>query len=112
MTNSNTYQLIVRLSLCTCLLIISTCAHAQQATGLIIDAFEYERSSLKQAALNASDYADLPEAASIKPWCPLPGNQLQLQTSAGWAAAYGAMTILEAKRKKMNIQYATIIFFN
>lgn len=71
---------------------------AQYATGILIDPAQYERSSLKQATLLQTDYRNLPPAASIKTWCPLPGNQLKLQTSAGWAAAYGAMTLLEAKR--------------
>lgn len=76
-----------------------TQALAQKGTGLILDEERYERSTLRQATLTNAAYAQLPPSFSLKAWCPYPGNQLQLNTSAGWAAAYGARTILEAQRK-------------
>jgi len=49
--------------------------------------------------LTRGNYTGLPSKASLKQYCPQPGNQMLLNTSVGWATAYAARTILEAKKK-------------
>ena len=53
----------------------------------------------KKALLTRGNYTGLPSKASLKQYCPQPGNQMLLNTSVGWATAYAARTILEAKKK-------------
>lgn len=68
-------------------------------TGLIFDDAGYQAVS-KKARLVRGDYLDLPTSASIKKYAPLPGNQIQLNTSVAWATAYSAKTIIEARMKE------------
>ena len=53
----------------------------------------------KKAILTRGNYTGLPSKSSLKQYCPQPGNQMLLNTSVGWATAYAARTILEAKKK-------------
>jgi len=46
-------------------------------------------------------YAPLPPAASLKKYCPIPGNQGQYGTCTAWASAYGARTISWAIRNNL-----------
>lgn len=69
-------------------------------TGLIFDDAKY-LATPKKARLTRGDYDALPRSFSLKKYAPTPGNQLQLNTSAAWASAYGAHTILEAKNLKI-----------
>jgi len=74
-------------------------AQAQQyGTGLLFDDKNYHAAPLK-AELISGDYKTIPKSASLKPYCPIPGNQLKLNTSVGWATTYAAKTILEAKKR-------------
>ncbi len=66
-------------------------------TGLIFDDESYNNSS-SIVIQSRRSFEDLPDSASLKPYCPKPGNQIQLNTSVAWATAWGARTILEAKR--------------
>jgi len=68
-----------------------------KGTGLNFDDEVYQQAPIK-ALLTRGDYTQLPSSASLKQFCPPPGNQLQLNTSVGWAVSYGAMTILKAKQ--------------
>ena len=40
----------------------------------------------------------LPQRVDLTPYCPIPGNQGNLQSCTGWAIGYGAMTIEKAKQ--------------
>jgi len=44
----------------------------------------------------------MPQAYSLKAYCPKPLSQLDLNTSSGWAAAYAALTIIKAEQSKWN----------
>ena len=66
---------------------------AQCPTGLKVDYGSY----IETPVLTSLNSENLPEAASLKPYCPKPGNQLNHLTSAGWATAYYASTILYAR---------------
>jgi len=66
-------------------------------TGLIFDDESYSKSTslVEQSRLT---FSALPSSASLRKYCPKPGNQIQLNTSVAWAGAWGARTILEAKK--------------
>ena len=63
--------------------------------GLAFNDINYELSPLKPDLIEA-EYATLLNRFSLKAFCPLPGNQLQMNTSVGWATGYGARSILQA----------------
>ena len=67
------------------------------STGLVFDDENYLRAPMK-AVQHADGFKNLPGSASIKKYCPKPGNQLQLNTSPAWATAWSAKTILDAKK--------------
>ncbi|MFC2124915.1 C1 family peptidase [Bacteroidota bacterium] len=73
------------------------------AKGLIFDEKAYNSTPIK-ANLTRGDYTNIPSKFSLKQYCPKPGNQLQLHTSAAWAITWGARTILEAKSKGITDQ--------
>ncbi|MGE5401258.1 MAG: C1 family peptidase [Ignavibacteriales bacterium] len=52
------------------------------------------------APLMRGDYSNLPKAASLKEYAPVPKHQGQYGTCTGWASAYAARTILEAYRNR------------
>lgn len=68
------------------------------STGDAITAEEYN--TIPRLA-NLSTRAFLPAAASLKKYCPTPGNQGQYGTCVGWASAYGARTISWAVKNNM-----------
>ncbi|GEM_PF-1473672 len=63
--------------------------------GLILDPEKYEQVPLASPLTNKS-LELIPYKHSLKPYCPNPGDQLGTGTCVGWAAAYGAQTIIEA----------------
>ena len=73
---------------------------AQRSFGLEFDSRSYEN-SVRRALLVDADKKDLPLSASVKEFSPKPLSQRMESTSPGWAAAYGARTIMEAKRLGM-----------
>jgi len=73
-------------------------ANAQQSFGLKFDDDQYTHTKGK-ATLMRGDFFPLPPSASLKEYCPKPLSQRMENTSTGWASAYGARTILEAKRR-------------
>ena len=52
----------------------------------------------KKTTLITSDYKGVSSAASLKDYCPTPGNQGNYGTCAAWSTAYGARTIVEAEK--------------
>ncbi|MCS6967069.1 MAG: DUF4384 domain-containing protein [Cytophagales bacterium] len=82
--------LLTSLSLSTVLL------HAQRrSAGCLYDSALAE--SVPEIALTRGDY-DLHRRASLKMYCPTPGDQGDTGTCTGWASAYAARTIIEAQQ--------------
>ena len=52
----------------------------------------------KKTTLIMSDYKGVSSSASLKEYCPTPGNQGSYGTCAAWSTAYGARTIVEAEK--------------
>ena len=76
---------------------------AQEKKGLEFDDQQYMNTQ-SQATLIRGVYTPLPDSASIKQFSPKPLSQRMDNTSPGWAVAYGARTILEAKRRNLTNQ--------
>ena len=88
------------------LIILVCCSNlvAQCLMGLKTDANDYYNTPIL-IELKADN---LPPSASLKNYCPKPGNQLNNLTSAGWASAYYAATILHARRSgEMDVDIIT-----
>jgi hypothetical protein len=68
--------------------------------GLRFDQDEYQKVP-KKASLTRGDYDKIPEQYSLVQFSPYAGNQIQLNTSASWAAAYAAKTILNAEASNL-----------
>ncbi len=66
---------------------------------MLFDDVNYHLSPLKPELVQ-SQYGALQPRFSLKAFCPIPGNQLQLNTSVGWASTYAARTILQAIRNE------------
>ena len=67
--------------------------------GLIFDDDAYEKLEMK-APLTRGSYGAVPSSASLKIYCPTPGNQNPHGTCVGWATSYAARTILWAKQNQ------------
>ncbi len=65
-------------------------------TGLVFDDQAYEQTPAKAPLVR--DLYILPKSASLKKWAPTPKSQGSYGTCVGWASAYAAFTIVEAKR--------------
>ncbi len=64
-------------------------------TGLVFDDDKYNASWVKP--LSSRNYiSPLPQLYSLKAFCPRPGNQLQMNSSAVWASAWSGLGILKA----------------
>lgn len=70
---------------------------SQYATGLLMDDESYSSQPSLPRSLKFTE-TTLPTAYSLKKHCPTPGNQGQMGSCVGWAAAYGALTIANAHR--------------
>lgn len=85
--------------ICFFLVVSISNLYAQKySTGMKFDDDAYNKVELK-AKLLTRDYTVLPKSASLKQYCPNPGNQGQTGTCVGWSSAWAARTILEAKQK-------------
>lgn len=87
------------MSLCLCLLACSA-ALAQYGTGCLVDSAKYMQVPMG-ATLMRGDYK-VPASASLKEYCPIPGDQGNFGTCTAWSAAYASRTILYAKRKNIS----------
>ncbi len=67
--------------------------------GLLFDDDAYEKLEMK-APLTRGSYGAIPSSASLKMYCPSPGNQNPYGTCVGWATSYAARTILWAKQNQ------------
>ncbi|TNE53918.1 MAG: hypothetical protein EP344_14715 [Bacteroidetes bacterium] len=75
--------------------------HAQQFnTGLLLDeeGFEQEVEMTPGFSNDGRRAGDLPLEFSLRPFCPKPKNQGEINSCIGWAMGYGALTISHAYR--------------
>jgi hypothetical protein len=86
-------------SLVTLFLFISTFtfAQTQRSTGLLFDDDAYGKTPLKAKNVAFQDVVTEFSSASLKQFAPKVGNQEGYSTCVGWASAYYARTILEAR---------------
>jgi hypothetical protein len=70
---------------------------AQQGTGLIFDDQAYSSQPSLPRSMKFTT-GELPRVASLKKYCPVPGNQGSMGSCVGWASAYAAMSISAAVR--------------
>jgi hypothetical protein len=52
-----------------------------------------------KTTLITSNYKSLGSSASLKKYCPTPGDQSKYSTCAAWSTAYAARTIIEAEKR-------------
>jgi hypothetical protein len=78
-------------------LFISGTAVAQPGTGLVFDDREYSSQPSLPRSMKFTS-AELPQAASLKKYSPVPGHQGSMSSCVGWASAYGAISISAAIR--------------
>ena len=76
-------------------------AAQQFNTGLIIDdeAFQREVEMTPGFTNDGRRAGDLPLRFSLRPYCPIPKNQGEINSCIGWAMGYGALTISHAYRE-------------
>ncbi|SUB02135.1 Papain family cysteine protease [Pannonibacter phragmitetus] len=73
---------------------------AQFATGAVFDEQVYGAVP-KGAPMARGNYAFLPPRVSLKAFAPTPGDQGRQGSCVGWASAYAARTLSEARRLEM-----------
>lgn len=83
-----------RLFILICIWLNVTTIYAQHETGLADDDPGYNTTGL--VLLPNTSKADLPRSMSLKPYCPMAGNQGKIASCVGWAVGYGLMTIEKA----------------
>ncbi|OWY21759.1 hypothetical protein C7N43_06490 [Sphingobacteriales bacterium UPWRP_1] len=73
----------------------ATAQNNRFGSGVVLDEEKYAQVPLA-TPLTTKNYDNIPYERSLKKYCPIPGDQLGTGTCVGWAAAYGARTIIEA----------------
>jgi len=68
--------------------------------GLDMDDAEYNKLPV-QSRFSGSKFSELPTTASVKKWCPIPGDQGSIGSCVGWSSCYGALTIQQAQQRKI-----------
>lgn len=90
------YMRILRLGLILLLLSPGVILGQQKYTlGLKFNDFEYNKIPKRYFSVRGS--RTMPQSYSLKQYCPKPLTQLNLKSSAGWAAGYAALSILKAQ---------------
>jgi hypothetical protein len=79
------------------LIIVTIGVQAQRSTGLLFDDTAYEKTPIKAKNVAFQDVVTEFTNASLKQFVPKIGNQRGYSTCVGWASAYYARTILEAR---------------
>ena len=73
--------------------------------GLLLEAEEKASETIPLKSQQTEEsYRGLPSAASLKQYCPTPGDQGTYGTCVGWTTAYAARTILEARQLDLRSQ--------
>ena len=67
-------------------------------TGMILDEEEDKtyHSKPRRARYDSKKFTELPLRVNLKPYCPLVGDQGEINSCVGWATGYGALTIQQA----------------
>lgn len=93
------------ITLTIALFLSSICrAQGKYYCGLLMNDEAYD-SIPQKVELLTRDYTNLPSRASLKPYCPTPGDQGQYGTCTSWSTTYGARTICEAYRNNWTERY-------
>ena len=82
---------------------ISTKAQVQRAKGFIFNASEY-RKKVERRGSQVENMSNLPIRSSLRAFCPTPQDQGAEPSCTAWATAYGAMTIQQARQRKVHNQ--------
>lgn len=70
-------------------------AQTENGMGCVYEP-EFDGKALQKAKLLTRDYTSVPQAYSLKQYCPTPKSQEQYGTCTSWATSYAARTICEA----------------
>ncbi len=67
-------------------------------TGMILDEDEDEKyeAQPRRPRYDSEKFGEFPLKVDLKPYCPLVGNQGEINSCVGWATGYGALTIQQA----------------
>lgn len=71
-------------------------AQPKYPTGLKFSDFEYSKVESRYFSVRGT--RSMPQAYSLKKYCPKPLSQLDFATSPGWAVGYAALTIIQAEQ--------------
>lgn len=99
------------------LLLFTKTIYGQKATGLIIDDEGYDSVKLLSPSQNFTITGE--PVFSLRPYCPMPGNQGDMESCVGWSVAYGAYTTAISRlnnntdKKQITEQaYSALFLFN
>jgi Papain family cysteine protease/Domain of unknown function (DUF4384) len=81
-----------------CLFCGTLSAQNQFGTGCLYDSMRYEKVPLTAPLMRGEE--GLPKSASLRNYCPVPGNQGIFGTCTAWASAYASRSILIAQRNR------------
>ena len=70
--------------------------------GLAFSDFEYNKIAKRYFSVRGT--RSLPHTYSLKQYCPKPLNQLNYNTSPGWAVSYAALTVIKAEQNGWTAQ--------
>jgi hypothetical protein len=76
-------------------------AQAPRTFGLAFDEVAYNAVPMIELNDGAKGIGDLPAAVSLRPFCPVPGDQGAVSACTGYAVGYGAMSISYLLRNKL-----------
>lgn len=93
------YENKINILLALSLVFLDT-VYAQTPFGVVFDEASYAK--LPMIPLTTGIRGDaFPKMVSLRPFCPIPGNQGSISACTGFATGYGAMTIHAALRKRL-----------
>jgi Papain family cysteine protease len=76
-------------------------AQDERSFGIAFDEVSYKK--LPQIALPTGEKGDnIPKMVTLRPFCPMPGQQGKVSACTGYATGYGAMTIAGAVKRRLN----------
>lgn len=70
---------------------------ARAQRGLLVEDGKYSRLS-QLPVYSGRKYNEVPLKVSLRPYCPVPGDQGSTGACVGWATGYGALTIMRAQQ--------------
>ncbi|NUQ23844.1 MAG: C1 family peptidase [Saprospiraceae bacterium] len=85
--------------LCILCLAVTTW-HASAQRGLLVEDGKY-LGLAQLPAYSGRKYNEVPLKVSLRPYCPVPGDQGSTGACVGWATGYGALTIMRMQRARV-----------